>query len=126
MLVGRVGFDEQPVGGNVTEGFPLAFLAGVGEMAGKGKISAQFGQRFDQFTRAAIAVQEKTAGGQGTGLQQFRQPAPGLQAVNGHRQIAPGRQAQLGRKHLLLTVIRQIRFPTIQPDLADGGRNRVQ
>ena len=122
-LVGRVGFDEQPVRRNLFESFALAQFACMQKITGKTEIRAELGQGGNHFHRPAKTVQHHAARRTRMVAQQFMQPAPGLQTMDARRQIAFGGQPQLREKNLLLIRVRQTRLPAVQTDFADGAWN---
>ena len=101
-LVRRVGLNQQPVRGHVPESLALPGLALVREVAGHRKVGAQLCQRRDQFARPAKGVQQEAAARTRPGAEQFEQPAPRLQAMDAHRQVAFRGQSQLPHEHCLL------------------------
>jgi len=120
-LVGGVGFNQQPLRGDMPKGFALTHLARVRKVARQREISAQLRQRGDQFPGAAVRMQQKPAAGARFGAQDFEQPAPGLETMDAQRQVAFRRQPQLPDKHRFLPLEIRIGNPAIQPRLPQGG-----
>lgn len=90
---GGVGFDEEAVDGDGAEIFETGGVAGGEPLDVERKIGAEVGEGFDHLSRAAVAVQEKTAGGQaGRGAKDVEGGAVGLGGVD------RGRAVQLGGK----------------------------
>src|ERR1039458_7922837 len=115
MLVGRVGFEQEPVRRNVFEGLALAKFALVQKIAGKAEIRAKPSQGGDHFHRPAEAVQHHAPRRTRMVAQQFMEAAPGLQTMDAHWQVALGGQPQLREKNLLLIRV---------PDPKSGGEGK--
>ena len=104
-LVGGIGLDQQPVGGHTPEHLALPFFSLMGKVPGKAKVGAQLGQRLDHLSRAAVAVEQKSTIRCPVFPEQLEEPSPRLEAMYADGKIAPGGEAQLGEKNLLLLVV---------------------
>ena len=94
---GRVGFDEEAVGGDGAEIFAARGETGLEGLDVEGKIRAEVGEGSDQFGGAAVAVHEKTAGGEtGRGAEDVEGGAVGLCGVDGGGAVQLGGEVELG------------------------------
>ncbi len=133
---GGVGFDEETVGGHRTIAGEAGSEAGLERLDVEGKIGAEVGEGFHEFDGAAVAVHEKTAGGQaGRGTEDVEGGAVGLGRVDGGGAVELGGEVELGGKDFGLLgergdaeagdarIVRAdaVDDPAVETDLTDTG-----
>lgn len=134
---GRIGFDEEAVGGE--RGEDGAFFRGaVGEEAPvEGKISTEGGEFAGELKRTVVGVQEKAAGGAAE-AEFGSEWTPGVEAMEGGGKIAGGGEIELPAEGGELFVERRateagearivgaraVKDPRVEADFAEGGRRR--
>lgn len=103
---GRVGFDEQAVGGDVLEGGALILALRIEVRAVEGKIGPELGERFDHLDGAGVGVKQKTRRGATRAEEGFIEIGPSVDAMDGGREALVGGELELPDKNLPLFVER--------------------